>query len=204
MDLLYEAAKEWEKLISTGYRFIYGRKRKLIEVKLEFETSEFYHVAGFPHLDDIAWPFRFSQKRMLSKVLDGTVSETFISKSKNYENIVKPKLRAITQLQSFLDGEFNSFLYNQKKVPFTSSIEAKFLLSNNDLEVVFLFTDEDKDGTYFTRSVFLKDNRDFTMNQTPITLLLKEKKNLATGAATILSNRMESKDLPEHNNKKLL
>ena len=95
MDLLYDAAVAWSKLLPFHYDIICGKSKKLYPISLDFKEDEFYHLAGFPHINDIVFPVQFSQCAMLRKVLDGTITEQMISKSKGYEKTAKSKLLAI-------------------------------------------------------------------------------------------------------------
>ncbi len=176
-DLLIQAAKAWKELLNIQYNLTYGRKRNLFHVSLIFQPEEFYHVAGFNHLNDIVFPIRFSHTKALDVIIDGRLTLDFISKSEQYEMTVKPRLEAIIRLQALLDGDFVTYIYNQKVVPFYSRIEAKYLITNKSGDIVFMFTDEYEEPPYFyTRSAFMMGERDFRKNQKPITLLTKEKK----------------------------
>lgn len=175
-DLLVRAAEAWKSLLSVQYHFTYGKNGKLLTVTLGFEPDEFYHVAGFAHLSDIVFPFRFSHTKVIDVILSGKVKLELLKKSEYYEEMVRPRLEAIVRLQDLLDSDFVTYTYNQEVVPFYSRIEAKYLISNISGDVVFAFTDQNAEsGVYYTRSAFMMGTRDFRKNQKKIKLLKKEK-----------------------------
>lgn len=181
MDLLYDAAVAWNKLRQYKYEIICGKNKKLYPIVLYFESQEFYHLAGFPHMKDITFPVRFSQSKMLSKVLDSTITERLISKSENYEKIVKRKLTAIIHLEQLLNGCSSVYMFNPMKLPFYTDIHAKYLLVDEKTHVVFLFTDTENNGeSYFSRSTFIMDDHDFRVNQSKMTVLQVKRTNLST------------------------
>lgn len=187
MDLLYQAAQAWLALTSYEYHIVCARKQKLHDLYLRFAPDEFFHVAGFQHLHDIVLPVRFSQAKAMDKVLQGAVTESHIRKSQSYVNSVSPRLLAIVQLEKILDNYFLTYSFDPKKTPGYTRICASYLIAGGDPDVVFLFTDR-KNGTkeVFSRSVFLLDQRDYRQNQTKLTLLLLERRNLQTQECTIL------------------
>ena len=117
MDLLFDAAVAWSKLLPYRYDIICGKSKKLYPISLEFKEEEFYHLAGFPHIKDIVFPVRFSQRAMLRKVLDGTITEQMISMSEGYEKTVKSKLLAIIQLEQLLNNCIKEFFCLLRQLP---------------------------------------------------------------------------------------
>ena len=53
IDILYSSASKFRKLIDTQYILTFGRKNKLTTLKLEFDESNFYHLAGLHKLRDL-------------------------------------------------------------------------------------------------------------------------------------------------------
>ena len=187
MDLLYDAAVAWSKLLPYRYDIICGKSKKLYPISLEFKEEEFYHLAGFPHIKDIVFPVRFSQRAMLRKVLDGTITEQMISVSEGYEKTVKSKLLAIIQLEQLLNNCAKVYIFDSKRLGFYTKIKAKYLLVDEQNRVVFLFTDTmDAGKTYFSRSTFIMDDQDFRKNQTSRTVLHIKRTQLHTGDMEIL------------------
>lgn len=187
MDLLYDAAVAWSKLLPFHYDIICGKSKKLYPISLDFKEDEFYHLAGFPHIDDIVFPVQFPQCVMLRKVLDGTITEQMITKSEGYEKTVKSKLLAIIQLEKLLNNCSKAYMFDPKRLGFYTKIKAKYLLVDEQSQVVFLFTDtKDAGKTYFSRSTFIMDNQDFRRNQSSMTVLQIKRTQLHTGTTEIL------------------
>ena len=187
MDLLYDAAVAWSKLLPFHYDIICGKSKKLYPISLDFNEVEFYHLAGFPHIDDIVFPVQFPQCVMLRKVLDGTITEQMITKSEGYEKTVKSKLLAIIQLEKLLNNCSKAYMFDPKRLGFYTKIKAKYLLVDEQSQVVFLFTDtKDAGKTYFSRSTFIMDNQDFRRNQSSMTVLQIKRTQLHTGTTEIL------------------
>lgn len=181
MDLLYGAAVAWQRLLKYRYEMICGKSKKLYPIILTFDPSEFYHLAGFPHIDDIVFNIQFPKSKMLEKVLDGTITNNMISSSENYETIVKGKLQAIIQLEQLLDNCYKAYLYDPKRLPFYTKIIGKYLIVDESNDVVFLFADSTDETNYFSRSTFVMGDQDFRANQSKITVLKVEKTDLETG-----------------------
>lgn len=187
MDLLYDAAAVWNRLLGCKYDIICGRKGKTYSILLDFEAGEFHHLAGFPHMRDLVLPVKFSQSKTMYKVLDGVVTEQMIAKSEQYEPIIRRKLEAVVQLEHLLNSRFQVYLFDQKKSTFYTKIQARYMLVDEQTQVVFLFTDTaDGGATYFARSTFVMDGRDFRKNQTKLTVLKIARTDLATGSVDII------------------
>ena len=187
MDLLYDAARAWQRLLNYKYDITCGKSKKLHKITLDFRADEFYHLAGFPHMEDIVFDIQGSRAKMLTHILEHAITEADISKSEGFEKFVKGKLTAIIHLEHLLNRCPQAFMFNPSKLPKHTYIKAKYLLVDNDARVIFLFTDRDENGQRnFSRSTFVMDNIDFRTNQSPITVLQIKKTNLATGHTDIL------------------
>ena len=187
MDLLYEAAVAWKLLLQDRYEITYGKSKKLHTIVLEFEPSEFYHLAGFPHAKDIVLPVRGSQSKMLGNVLARKITGAMLEKSTNYESVIKRKLEAIIRLEQLLNSPCQIYLYNPGKLPFHTDIKAKYLLVDEQTQVVFLFTDTEDDGaSCFSRSTFVMGDRDFRINQTKVAVLQIKRIDLSTGNSDVI------------------
>lgn len=172
MDLLYDAAVAWQKLLNYRYEITCGKSKKLYHISLDFDASEFYHLVGFPHMKDITLPVRFSRSKTLMKVLDRTITQDMLVPSVSYERIVKRKLQAIVRLEELLNRCSKVYIFSPKRLPFYTDIKATYLLADDVTQVAFLFTDTSDGGeTYFSRSAFVMDDKDFRTNQSKMTVL---------------------------------
>ena len=175
MDLLYEAASAWQELTAVTYRIIYGKRGILHTITLQFEASEFYHLAGFQYMNDIVLPVRFSHTKAIEAALSGRITQAHIAKSENWEAI-KERLTAITKLRQALDTSFSVYKFHPEVLPFYTKITAENLILARCEDIVFLFTDQSKDGTAFSKSIFLKrEDRDFSRNQKALSVLKVER-----------------------------
>lgn len=189
MDILLNSANVWADLIDTTYVFTYGKKKLLHTVNLSFSEDRFSHIAGFQHLSDIVLPKMGSSKQRLSQVLDGTIRQADIEKSAFFKEYVEPRLFALLHLKTLLENDFTTYIFNAQKLSFYTDIESTYLIVGKTPGIVFLFTDHDATCDYYPKSLFLKGNRDYTLNQTKITLLRKVRVVRTTGEATVLFNK---------------
>ena len=119
MDLLYEAASAWQELTAFSYRIIYGKRGILHTITLQFEVSEFYHLAGFQYMNDIVLPVRFSHTKAIEAALSGRITQAHIAKSENWEAI-KERLTAITKLRQALDTSISENNYQPELLPYNT------------------------------------------------------------------------------------
>ena len=190
MDLLYDAAVAWNRLLQDRYEITYGKNKKLHTIVLEFQTGEFYHLAGFPHARDIQLP-RFNQSKVLKKILEGKITEKMLAKSRNYSAMILPRLQAIIHMENSLDHDFFLYSYRRDLYPFYTSIKADFLLSYHSDEIYFMFII--KNGSISVQSfdftfvsAFSADSRNYEMNQRRRTILKKTKTNLLSGNSMVI------------------
>lgn len=180
-DLLKKCALIFNKLTGYQYRFILGRKGKLVEIVLSFSDTDFHHLVGLHKLKDLAIA-RDNRSAVLCKILSGQITYNTIEKSA-FSDESRLRLEAFQHIENLLDGEQIIFRYNQKAAPY-SNINGDYLLKMGDgatLAISFLFIDKNDNGVYFCRSFFPMEQNDYSKNQAQYTLLKKEKINLATG-----------------------
>lgn len=187
MDLLYDAAAAWKKLLDYRYEIIWGKRGTQYSISLDFKADEFYHLAGFPHMKDIQFPVRFPQTIMMEKVLDKVITQEMIQHSQFYEKTVRSKLMALVRLEQMLNNCPNVYQFNPRKLNFFTRITADYLLSDDQNGVLFLFTETVQDGTRtYSKSTFMMDQQDFRTNQTQMKLLMLKRIDAITGESTIL------------------
>ena len=187
MDLLYDAAAAWKRLLDYRYEIIWGKKGIQHSISLDFQACEFYHLAGFPHIKDITFPVRFSQSKMMDKVLSRVITQEMIMRSESFERTVRRKLVAVIRLEQMLNGCPRIYQFNPRKLNFHTKITANYLLADDQNGVLFLFADKDKQGNrIYSKSAFMMDTQDFRINQTEMKLLLFRRIDLPTGENHIL------------------
>ena len=104
--------------------------------------------------------------------------------------LIKPRLDYLYKLEEFMDS--NDIIFNyEKRNNIYSNIDAVYLLQNEIDEVInYLFIDKNNDGTFFGRSFFPKEQKDYTIAQQRWTLLYKEKINLSTNIKIIQYDKL--------------
>lgn len=187
MDLLYNAAAAWANLLNYSYDITCGKSKKLYPISLAFDETGFFHLAGFPHMKDIVFPVRFPKSAMLRKVMDGTITRQMIMQSESYEKTVGSKLLAIIQLEKLLNCCSKVYMYNPRRLPFYTDIEAKYLLADERSQVVFLFTDTQDEGkSFYSRTAFVMTDHGFRTNQSNMVVLQIKRTDLHTGMTETL------------------
>lgn len=184
MDELQICAKAFEKLLNVKYHIIIGRKGKSLDFTVDFEAVEFHHLVGLHKLHDLRL-FRDNREKIFYRILSGDILLKDIKKSQYFCNI-ENRLKPFGNIEMFFDKNDMIFRYNKKRQSF-SLIEAEYLLSTPyESTDIYIFLDKkDEAGSFFCRSFFPRENRDYTKGQAVYTLLKKEKTNIQTGITEI-------------------
>lgn len=177
MDVLLQCAHEFENLLDVKYRIQLAKKGKLNDFELHFSKTEFYHLIGLQKLTDIP-SLRADRDTVFDKIIDGKIKYDDIKKS-SYFGYIRDRVHGFIYIQEILDSTYTTFRYSQKKNIF-SKIDAEYLLDCSiDNKTFYLFIDELQDQNIkYCRSFFPKVDKDYTQNQTKLTLLYKEKINV--------------------------
>lgn len=187
--LLYKAAFVWDHISKYKYGFTYGFKMNLYTINLSFSSADFPHLAGFQYLKDLTLP-RFTPSKTVAKILDGTITQEQIEKGLQYEEMVKPRLLALSALERMLDNEFSLYSFMPRFYSFVTSIRADYLIASHvdDASFVFLIREGERStvSDCICCSTFRKDSRDYEQNQRPFTLMKKAKTNLLTSQTQVL------------------
>ena len=116
------------------------------------------------------------------------IPEERVAASAQYPRI-SARVHFLRRLEEILDDNRTVFKYNTRQSAF-SLISMDFLLKNTlEGRNVFVFLAKNPDGTYFCRSFFPQEVRDYSVGQTVWTLLRKKKLVKSTGAETILYSK---------------
>ena len=187
MDLLYECALSFEKLLNIQYHFVLGRKGNLKEFYLSFDKSDFHHLAGLHKLKDI----NALQIGKRDAILSQKITIEDIEKSEFYHHM-NTRLEPLSHIEMLLDDNQLIFRYNEKVRQY-SVIKADYLLENQYLnQSVYLFLGaRTNENNQMCRTLFPKDIIDYSKGQPQYTLLKKEKFNIAIGSVEQQYNRMK-------------
>ena len=177
MGLFLEAAKSWKSLQNTSYTFIIGHKKTAETIHLRFRPVDFDHLSGIHKADDIDFKLHrntFRGEKLVDAVISGKLDDGLIEKSMHWVQI-SDRLSDIICLEKILDSDFRIYRFNPCKLGFYSDIKANYLIYNEQYQMgIFLFIDRDHHVDY-CKSIFSKDDRDYTTNQTKWTMLKKIK-----------------------------
>ena len=191
MDLLYECAAAYQRLLDIRYKIILGRKGRLTELQIYFEPIHFHHLLGLHKLKDLRIA-RASREKVFQDILNQKITYGFLSKSQYFPDI-EQRFVPFFNLENLLDFNQLIFRYNARSNQF-SLIEADYLLSTpyDKTDIYIFIVSANQDGLYFCRSFFPKESKDYTTGQPKYTMLYKEKQYLSTGQISIQYNRLPS------------
>ena len=197
-DIFYQAASVWNELMEYSYLLTYGYKNKLYEINLTFSPEDFPHLAGFQYLKDIVLP-RYNPPKAVSRILDRTIKTEQIQKAAQYEEMIVPRLEALTRMKDTLDNDFKLFSYMPGMYPFYTEINADYLISSHSDVTSFVFIIQaNKNNTakcdYLCCSAFKQGDRDYEANQRPRALLKKERIHTSTNTSITLLDKLSSQN----------
>jgi hypothetical protein len=194
MDLLKQSALAWQEITEYRYLFTYGYKQKLYPINLTFSLEDYPHLAGFQYMKDISLP-NYTPAKIVSRILEDKITFEKIQKAALYEEMIKPRLAALIQLKNSLDNEFTLYSYMPRMYPFITSIKADYLISSHIGIDSFIFIIQsspqgESKCDFLCCSTFRKGDRDYETNQSPRTLMKKERIHIPTNTSTILLDRL--------------
>lgn len=188
-DILFDSALNFKKLLDTRYLLTFGRKNVITNLTLDFNENNFCHLAGLHKLKDMHH-LRKDASFNFNQILNRNLTYAEISRSSHaYE--IQDRLRILSNLELILDQENTNWKYCQDRSPFFSKVRADFLIEHKDgLVISYIFiTKNSVDDFHSCNSCFEFKHRDYTKNQTQITLLEKKKFNKLTSSCEILYRR---------------
>ena len=112
MDKLKLSANAFQKLLDIKFRCIIGRKGKLREFILAFDTYDFHHLAGLHKLSDIP-AIRKNRERVFKNILSDNITYDMINKSKDF-SLIKSRLEYLDRLEEFMDSNSIIFTYDKR------------------------------------------------------------------------------------------
>ena len=151
------------------------------------------------YLKDIKFP-RYNPEKIVSQILNGTITSTHIACATQYEEMVLPRLEAMVRMKETLDNDFKLFSYMPRMYPFYTKIKADYLISHHSDITSFIFIlQATENGTakcdYLCCSAFKQGERNFEQNQRLYSLLKKERIHLPSNTSTILFDKITSTPL---------
>lgn len=177
MDLLLETAENFKKLFDIKYDILLGKKEKEVNVVLIFRDIDFHHLAGLQYIEDMP-----ELKRSRDKVFADICNDSFLRKKiyqSDFYSKIEGRVKALNHLENLLDNEKLVFSYDYR-INKVSKIKADFLIQSQDSEhiITYIFSEkikkeyrDDVPKEVYCKSIFPKNNMDYTQHQSRYTIL---------------------------------
>lgn len=185
MDIV-TAVNEYSHLLNIEYHLILGRKGKSQSVKIVFDKTAWFHVAGIHYLKDIDInQNRKSSAILYDDIMNGSIMEEYFKKSEYYETI-SDRVELLSKLGEIIEGIDNTNIsiygFSKTRAKFYTTIDGDYLISdlrNADEPInLFLVFERIADGILVPATAFHPgtDKRsgkplDYTAGQMKYTLL---------------------------------
>ena len=194
MDLLKQSALAWKEIADYRYQLTYGYKRRLYLINLTFSLEDYPHLAGFQYMKDLSLP-NYTSARIVERIIEEKISFQQIQRASQYENLIKPRLKALIYLKKCLDNEFTLYSYMPQMYPFYTSIKADYIISSHGEFNSFVFiiqVDSHDQGNceFLCCSLFQQGNRNYALNQRPRAILKKERLHIPSNSSVILFDKL--------------
>ena len=189
MRNVYDCVEAFEKLLDKEYHLILGRKNVAVNLQINFDKKECFHLIGLQYLTDRPELFH-DRGKIFDAIKNHRITAEQLESSDLYYKIAD-RINMFPLLESIIDSNDTIFKYNQK-INAYSVIKADYIMKNEaEGRNVFVFLSEyNEDGKYYCRSFFPENKLDYTKNQASWTLLYKKKITLSTGKEEILYDRL--------------
>lgn len=190
MHNVYDCVEAFGKLLDKEYHLVLGRKNVAVNLQINFDKKECFHLMGLQYLTDRPELFH-DRGKIFDAIKERRITAEQLQSSDLYDKI-KDRVDMLPLMESMIDSNDTVFKYNQKLNTY-SVIKADYIMKNKREERnIFLFLAESgEEGRYFCRSFFPQDKLDYTRNQASWTLLYKKKITLSTGEEEILYDRLK-------------
>lgn len=192
MRNVHDCVEAFGKLLDKEYHLILGRKNISVQLQINFDKKECFHLMGLQYLTDRP-ELVHDRGKIFDAISEHRITAEQIQSSDLYYKIAN-RIDKLPLLESIIDSNDTIFKYNQKLNAY-SVIKADYIMKNQaERENIFLFLAANKEkGRYFCRSFFPQDKMDYTKNQASWTLLYKKKTDLKTGEERILYDRLKNR-----------
>ena len=133
MDLLAECVKNYNKLLNVQYFFVLGKRGKICSYSIIFRPNDFQHLVGLQYLTDVLHIKETSGEATYYDILNGTISDDVIVKSKFYNKIID-RIKLVSELSDHIESDnlFFKFYINRVK---GSNIDADFLMVDGNAHI---------------------------------------------------------------------
>ena len=183
MDTIYECASKFASLKNFEYYFVVSHKRKTKSLLLNFQDSDFFHLAGFHYLSDINIPQ--NRHNTLKDILEKKkITDQLLNKSRFYSNPkpdrdIKSRIEHLDFLEEYLDNNNLVYIYNTQNNHYLQSfIKADYLIESqlkNSKHIVYIFLKKRELSNSFCIVSFFKKDK-VTYGGDKLYWMLKEKR----------------------------
>ena len=188
MDMIEECGKNFSNLLNVMYIFTISKNRKSEKIIVDFKEEDFFHLAGFQHLDDIEIPQ--NRKTTLKLITKKIITDEHLKKSKKFTNANKKELDIASRiselryLEQYLDTNNMIRIFDMSSSKEASNMEADYFIESKFTKrTVYIFIKKRKEtlDTYCLNSFFVKTKTYYGIN---VYWMLKEK--VINGVSAIL------------------
>ena len=208
MDIV-SAVKEYSKLLNVEYHLILGRKNKAKNIRIIFDDTSWFHVAGLHYLKDIGINHdKIALKPFFDGIILGNINEEYFRKSKYYDSILD-RVDLLSRLDTIIEGIDNTNIciygFDKKKAAFFTKIDGDYLISDlrkadNPVNLFLVFERKD-DGTLVPVSAFHPEINaktgkplDYTDRQMRYTLLKNTRREISEDKYTEVFRHLNYKE----------
>ena len=184
MDLLYERAKKFERLLGYTYKFTMGRRGQKYIFEVNFMPEDFHHLIGLKYLRDIEC-LNGDREKVFLKIINKEITYETISKSFHFTEIENRFNHFIYFADLFVD---KNTIYRYTQDLSRSKIPADFLMMNDSFgDVLYVFVIKRKNEDYYVcDSFFPLDKLYYEKGQTKLTVLKVEETNINTKETNVI------------------
>lgn len=188
MHNICDCVDSFTSLLNTQYQLVLGRKNLSVSLNITFDKKDCFHLMGLQYLTDRPELSR-DRGKVFDEIKERKITVQQIESSEFYYKI-NERINFLPYLEEVFDCNDTIFKYNEKLNSF-SKIQAEYLMKNTIEERnIYVFLDSNRrNNTYFCRSFFPEDRKDYSKNQASWTLLYKKKLNLLSNEEKILYDR---------------
>lgn len=158
----------------TVYTFTIGRKKKNKKLVIDFTNSEFFHLAGIQHINDVEFPTPKTEDNFLLIRDDITFQEKILA-SKQYPNIIE-RITHLEHLDWLLMKPDDTVVWEQSRANFKTDLRTDYLFSRtHDSLYDFFGIKKIADGSYKGNTFFVETSKKYINGQTKWTVLKIER-----------------------------
>ena len=193
MRNVHDCVEAFGRLLDKEYHLVLGRKNVAVNLQINFDKKECYHLMGLQYLTDRP-ELAHDRGKIFDAISERRITAEHLQSSDLYYKIAD-RIDKLPLLESVIDSNDTIFKYNQKLNVY-SVMKADYIMKNEaEGKNVFLFLAKGgEEGRYFCRSFFPQGKMDYAKNQASWTLLYKKKVTLSTGEEEILYDRLKKAD----------